>query len=134
MTEYSSWLAKAWGLDALAGISEHRGRSRGQHVYTRAQLGLLREAYVSLDRAPTIAGAFDALLSTVLEPYLPEKRTGVALFFRDWPIPCLDDDCFAPEERGAALVPPDIMTGRIVVYLPKDEDLSPLDALLQDWE
>jgi hypothetical protein len=111
---YHAWLAGAWSRERLATVVETRGRRRGELLYTDMHVGALSDAYSRLGRwTPAVGESLEAVLTTVLRPYHPERPPRVGIFFRDWPIPCEDSEGFAPEERGAAPVPPDIMAGSI---------------------
>jgi hypothetical protein len=65
---------------------------------------------------PQVGQSLSDLLATVLHPFLPSPQftpSRFGIFFRDWPVPCMDKLGFAPEERGAAKVPADIMSGSV---------------------
>jgi len=111
---YELWLTKTWAPERLQTIVERRGRHRGERLYTEAAVTALSDAYSRLNNwTPAVGTSLTVLLSTVLRPYLPEDQPRVGIFFRDWPVPCKDKPAFAPEERGAAPVPADIMAGSI---------------------
>ncbi len=112
--EYLTWLRSEWRLEALAGIADGRGL-RESRPYTPAAMADRASRYRNLRRWTESVGlSLDAMLTTIIEPYVPERRSGVGIFFLDWPCPCESPDLtLADEERGAAIVPADITTRSI---------------------
>jgi hypothetical protein len=111
--EYLAWLGTTWGAERLATIAEPRGKRRGERLYTDVSVAALAEAYARLPGAPAVRESLAEVLTNVLRPRIPGGRPRVGIYFRDWPIPCTDKPAFAPEERGDARVPPDIMARSI---------------------
>jgi hypothetical protein len=118
---YEKWLRAAWSKARLAAIVEPRGRQRGRSLYSRVELDELVQKYSKLSGSTAASReSLRTALDTILTPYIPKSPNGVGVYLREWPLPCgVSQPAIAPEERGDAVVPSNIMSGAVERVIAK---------------